>query len=117
MNIGKQIRIKREEKRMTQGELAAMLNTTQQVISHYEKDETGNLSIGRISEIAEALNVSIQELLGLGSVVVNNENGHNIVNHSSLHIQNVTEHERQAYLDLIAQLKTENQRLVNLLEK
>lgn len=63
MTTGQKIKKLRIQKGMTQKELAAVLNTSQQNLAQYENDKR-NPKIGTLKRIAGALNVSINELLG-----------------------------------------------------
>ena len=62
-DFGKYLRALRVERRMSQEELAKLLGTTKQVISHYE---TGQRSpkITVVSQYAKILGISLEELCG-----------------------------------------------------
>ena len=62
--IGRRIRRRLEELHMTQVELARRLNVTPKLVSQYVTG-TSIPPIDRIAEIAEELDCSIDELLGL----------------------------------------------------
>ena len=62
--IGRRIRQRLEELHMTQVELARRLNVTPKLVSQYVTG-TSIPHIDRIAEIAEELDCSIDELLGL----------------------------------------------------
>ena len=63
MDIGKNIRKYRKELGLTQTELAEKLNTSQYVITNYERGSNNPLATS-IPEIAKALNVPIAALFG-----------------------------------------------------
>lgn len=59
--IGKRIKEYREEKNMTQQELADRVGVTWEMISRYERNESKPFY--KLEEIAKALNISIDKLL------------------------------------------------------
>ncbi len=59
--IGKRIKEYREEKNMTQQELADRVGVTWEMISRYERNESKPFY--KLEEIANALNISIEKLL------------------------------------------------------
>ena len=61
MTIGNSIKILRKEKGLTQIQLAALLKTSQQVITSYER-EINKPDPDKIPEIAEALGYPVQVL-------------------------------------------------------
>ena len=63
MSIGEKIREIRISKGMTQKELAAKLDTTQQNLAQYENGKR-NPKLMTIQKIADALNVELDELMG-----------------------------------------------------
>lgn len=72
--VGQRIKATRERLRITQTELAERLGTTQQVVSHFEKDDKGNLSLARIVEITEALGADLDEVLGIANAPIHANN-------------------------------------------
>ncbi len=64
MKLGRQIREAREKVGMTQGTLAQMLKTRQAVVSSIELDKCMP-SVPRLVQIAIALDVSIDEMVGI----------------------------------------------------
>lgn len=61
---GKIIKELRDEKRMTQAQLAKMLNVTQKAISKYEREER-DLNTDSIIKLCSIFNVSADYLLGI----------------------------------------------------
>jgi transcriptional regulator with XRE-family HTH domain len=74
LEIGSKIYQIRREKGWTQADLAAAMNTDQQLISRYEQDREGKMSLRKIAEFANVLEVSPFELIGMetpASVAIN----------------------------------------------
>lgn len=63
MDIGEKIKAIRKEKRVSQAEIAKLLNVTQATYSHLE-NRGSKLTLEQIEKIAKALDVSLFELLG-----------------------------------------------------
>ena len=63
MNIGNRIRLLRESKGLTQGELAEKLHVTQSFISVVE-NKNKNLSMRKFLELAEILDCSVEVITG-----------------------------------------------------
>jgi transcriptional regulator with XRE-family HTH domain len=62
INFGERLKTIRRSKGFTQYQLADMLNTSQRMIAHYEKD--GNRPrLDKVKDIANALNVSVEDFL------------------------------------------------------
>lgn len=61
--IGQKIRLLREQKNMTQEQLAKLVNLSQQTIDHYEKGRA-KPNIDTVSLFANVFNVSTDYLLG-----------------------------------------------------
>ena len=76
-NLGERIAKIREDKGMTQAELAAKIDTTQSVIARIEKGEQ-NLSTESLSKISEALNEQIVALAPQGRLNFRIEGGHKL---------------------------------------
>ncbi len=72
--IGPRISKLRKDKGLTQEELADKLFTTQQAISLLEQDKEGNITFGRLIEVADSMDTDIAVLLGISGVIVNMEN-------------------------------------------
>jgi transcriptional regulator with XRE-family HTH domain len=73
MTKGQRIRELREQKKMTQEELAKALNTTKQTISKYEKDIITNIPSDRIEELSVVLGSTPEYILGWEKVQKNND--------------------------------------------
>jgi len=63
IDFGKRLKELRRAKGLTQLQLAELLNTSQRMIAHYER-QNNRPRIDKIKAIAEALNVPIEELVG-----------------------------------------------------
>ncbi len=63
MTVGDNIRKIRKEKKLTQKELAKLLNVSEPMVSQYESKET--LKLETIKKVANALNISYFELLDM----------------------------------------------------
>ena len=68
MNIGEVIKAKRQKRNLTQAKLGELLNVTPQAVSRWEMG-ISYPDIAMIPEISEALRVSADELLGIKTVV------------------------------------------------
>ena len=64
MSIGHRIKIAREQKNMTQDEVAKLCKTTKQTIFKYENDIVTNLPYEKIELLSSALNVTPSYLFG-----------------------------------------------------
>lgn len=64
MTKGERIKRLREDMKLTQEEMAKMLNTTKQTISKYEKGIVTNIPSNRIEAMAKILNTSPEYILG-----------------------------------------------------
>ena len=64
MAKGARIKALREEKGLTQEELAKYLNTTKQTISKYEKGIVSNIPSDKLEEMAKVLNSTPEYILG-----------------------------------------------------
>jgi len=56
----------RKERGLTQSELARKINSSQRAIAYYE-NEGNNIPLSKVQELAEALEVSVAELLDLNT--------------------------------------------------
>jgi transcriptional regulator with XRE-family HTH domain len=63
LDIGKKIRELRQSKKLTQKDLAKILNVTPQAISKWERNES-NPDIQTILKLSDYFNVSVDEILG-----------------------------------------------------
>ena len=66
MGIGLRIKALRENKGLTQEELARLLNTKRQTISKYEKEVVTNIPSDRLQELAKVLDTTPEYILGWG---------------------------------------------------
>jgi len=73
MEIGDRIRAIRKRKKITQFELADLLHISQRAFSKIENGET-ELKVERLQNISRYLNVSVSDLLGVGTSVLENSN-------------------------------------------
>ena len=64
MTKGERIKRLREDMKLTQEEMAKMLNTTKQTVSKYEKGIVTNIPSNRIEAMAKILNTSPEYILG-----------------------------------------------------
>ena len=65
MSFGEKLKQIREKKKMTQSQLALKLGVTQRTISYYENNTSKPTNIQLITNIANALDVSIDDLLDI----------------------------------------------------
>lgn len=64
MSIGHRIKIAREQRNMTQDEVAKLCRTTKQTIFKYENDIVTNIPYEKIELLSSALNVTPSYLFG-----------------------------------------------------
>lgn len=64
MSLAEKVRVKREEKRMTQAKLAEKAGLTQATISRIESGEVQQLKSVAMQSLARALDVSVDFLVG-----------------------------------------------------
>lgn len=64
MSFAEKVRVKREEKRLTQGELAKKAKLTQATISRIEHGEVKQLKSDALKNLARALGVTVDFLVG-----------------------------------------------------
>lgn len=62
-SLGKRLKTLREEKDLTQGQLAKLVNLSQQTIGHYEVDRA-KPDLETLQKLAEVFNCSIDYILG-----------------------------------------------------
>ena len=83
--IGNKIRSLRTLKELSQENVAEMLGISITAYSKIERGET-DVQLSRLSQIAKAFNVSIEEILNFGDKIVHSFNGnsvsHNIISNS-----------------------------------
>lgn len=114
MNLGEKIKKIRELKGLTQLDIAEKLSVTQ---SSYSKMEIGTVDIPftKLEQIAIALNVSVEQILGFSDQMVFN------INHNKkgqgLVINQVSRNEKKIYDEYIESLKAENTFLKSTIEK
>lgn len=63
MTQGERIRFAREQKKLTQEELAKSLNTTSQTIYKYERDIVTNIPVERVAALSRRLGVSVAYII------------------------------------------------------
>ena len=63
--IGSRIYRLRHERGWSQADLAAEMNTDQQVVSRYEQDREGRMSLSKVALFAQAFGVTPYELIGM----------------------------------------------------
>lgn len=68
MDVGKRIRECRNKKGLSQEALAKLINKSMQVISNWERGYTPNISHEDLSALGNALDVSVDYLLGNSSI-------------------------------------------------
>ena len=73
MTKGQRIKHLREQRNLTQTELAKLLHTTKQTISKYEKDIVTNIPSDRIEALAKFLNSTPEYILGWEEIQKNND--------------------------------------------
>lgn len=71
MTIGKQIRKRRKELKMSVDELASRIGKDRSTIYRYEKGDIGNMPLELLPTMVEALETTPQELLS--SIITNSE--------------------------------------------
>jgi transcriptional regulator with XRE-family HTH domain len=116
MRIGEKIKKLREFRNFTQEGLAKALDMTQAGYSRIERDEV-DLSLNRLEQIANTLNITIEEILGFDANKLSfntNANDHCIVYQNQ---NNLPETERKLYEARIEAQQKEIDRLHTLLEK
>lgn len=69
MGKGDRIRQLREQKGMTQEELARLLNTKRQTISKYEKGIVTNIPSDRVEDLAHVLDSTPEYILGWDEII------------------------------------------------
>lgn len=67
IEFGERLRIARRKKGISQEKLARLTGTSQRMIAHYES-HIKRPSIDKVKKFAEALSISIEELLGTSKV-------------------------------------------------
>jgi len=110
MKIGQKIKKLREFRSFTQEYMADKLDISQQAYSLLEKDD--NIPFGRIKQVAEILDVPVEQVVGLDEKFIFNNYGSN----SSQIAYQIIDNERKLYEDKIKLLEDKIQ-LMELLAK
>ncbi len=86
MDLGKKIKLLREQKGLTQTELAKHINSTKQTIFKYESGIITNIPMDKLITIAKVLGCSPAYLLGWENVnsgvnngIIGNQNSNNVI--------------------------------------
>lgn len=86
MNLGKNIKLLRKQKGLTQEDLAKHINSTKQSIFKYESGIVTNIPIDKLTTIAKVLGCSPAYLLGWENVnsgvnngIIGNQNSNNVI--------------------------------------
>ncbi len=107
--VGNKIRLLREEKGLSQENMAASLDMTQSNYARLEKDDN-RISLPRLIVIAKTLDITVTELVGeKANNVVNQSNNHEAVTYLQSNFQADREH--------IQTLKDEIEYLKKMLDK
>jgi transcriptional regulator with XRE-family HTH domain len=107
--IGNKIRIMREERGLSQENMASALEMTQSNYARLEKDDN-RISVPRLVVIAKTLDISVTELVG--------EKANNVVNqHNNQEAITYLQSNFQADKDHIQTLKNEIEYLKKMLDK
>jgi transcriptional regulator with XRE-family HTH domain len=116
-NVGRKIRMVRESRQLSQEYVAGRMKISQQAYSRFEQDGE-NVSLKRLKQLAEALEVPLQSLIGDDDLYIQqnyNQQGGNAS--SVLYIQGLADTERLAYENHISDLRRQIVLLENLLAK
>lgn len=116
-NVGRKIRMVRESRQLSQEYVAGRMKISQQACSRLEQDGE-NVSLKRLKQLAEALEVPLQTLIGDDDLYIQqnyNQQGGNAG--SVLYIQGLADTERLAYENHIADLRRQIKLLESLLAK
>lgn len=116
-NVGRKIRMVRESRQLSQEYVAGRMKISQQAYSRLEQDGE-NVSLKRLKQLAEALEVPLQSLIGDDDLYIQqnyNQQGGNAG--SVLYIQGLADTERLAYENHIADLRRQIALLESLLAK
>lgn len=116
-NVGRKIRMVRESRQLSQEYVAGRMKISQQAYSRLEHDGE-NISLKRLKQLAEALEVPLQSLIGDDDLYIQqnyNQQGGNAG--SVLYIQGLADTERLAYENHIADLRRQIALLESLLAK
>lgn len=116
-NVGRKIRMVRESRQLSQEYVAGRMKISQQAYSRLEQDGE-NVSLKRLKQLAEALEVPLQTLIGDDDLYIQqnyNQQGGNAG--SVLYIQGLADTERLAYENHIADLRRQIALLESLLAK
>ena len=99
--IGNKIRSLRTLKELSQENVAAMLGISITAYSKIERGET-DVQLSRLSQIAKAFDVSIEEILNFGDKITNSFNGHKIGDN------NIISNSEQTLLIELERLRAQN---------
>lgn len=114
MRTGEKIRMIRNQRKISQSDIATALHISQRAYSKIENDEV-NLKIDRLEEIAKLLNVEAKELLpGLPNQNFENVSYSQIGN--GKFINQVSDKERELFEKIISRQQEEINYLKNLVE-
>lgn len=100
--IGNKIRSLRTLKELSQENVAAMLGISITAYSKIERGET-DVQLSRLSQIAKAFDVSIEEILNFGDKITNSFNGHKIGDN------NIISNSEQTLLIELERLRAQNE--------
>ncbi len=95
MEIGTKIKKIREYKNFTQEHMAEQLGISQSTYSRFEKDDS-DLTISQIHQIAELLDVKVEDLINVKEQLVIN-NYESTITHQAHLINVISEKERELY--------------------
>lgn len=122
LQVGAKIKKMRDLRGLTQTEMAEKLNLSLNAYGKVEREET-ELSLSRLQEIANILQITMHDLLDFDDKKLNftqNHNYHDTSSSTNIAYQETKsdfENERKQYEARITDLKQENERLHALLEK
>jgi transcriptional regulator with XRE-family HTH domain len=120
LKAGQKIKKIRELRNYTQDYMAKKLNLSLNGYGKIEREET-EISLNRLQEIADVLQVKIFDLLGFDeNKLFFNQSSHDNSNGANIILQQpqaITDGERQQYESRITDLQKEIDRLHSLLEK
>ncbi|TAF99891.1 MAG: XRE family transcriptional regulator [Cytophagia bacterium] len=117
MEIGQKIKKIRELRNFSQQHVATKLEITQQT---YSKMETGEIDfpVSRLHKLAEVLEIKPEEFFIFDEKAMFNNHYWSFQDNAvGIQQQGIAENERKQYESRILDLKEENKRLHNLLEK
>jgi len=102
MTVGERIKQKREEKGVSQVELADAINTTKQNIYKYENNIISNIPSDKIEAIAKYLSVSPADLMGWNDEKAFNQDPRDErIRVLARHLDEVPDEDRESLIDTI----------------